>query len=308
MRTIRGMPTAALPLVLSALLLVSACSPDTLIILDPILAASTEDGDALSADLAAVVRANDRRPRVVILEDVSADHVREVVAASPAQLVFAPALLSGVVASVAETFPDRRFYLLGSEAELPLPTVQSVPFDRLAAFEQAGEVAAETADGRIVGLFLVDSPRRAKEADAFADSARNALQSQGRDPNRLSVRRFPSPPDSGVLRDAVSESVRDANQGAITVFAFFLGSGNGSVWELLEDRSAVRVITEVPFAVSRRAPRLLGWIETRWGDAVLAGLDHAESRGAAPPVAAARFFLAPTSNSALNLMMDSAED
>ncbi len=311
MRTTRAVPNAVLLLLLSSVFLSPACSPDTLIILDPILAAAPQDDTPLPGALADTVRAEGRTPQVTVLPSVSAEHLREAVASSPAQLVVAPSLLAGLLVSVAETFPDRRFYLLGSRADVPHPAVQPVPFDRIAAFETAAKVAAgaaEAADGRVVGLFLVDSPQRAREADAFREAAQRELESRGFDANRVSVRQFSATPGAGTLRDAITESMRNGEQQPVVVVALFLGAGNDTAWDLLQERRDASIVTEAPLAVSGESQRLLGWVESRWADALQTALQHAAEGTPEPPVAEARYFFATKSNLSLNLMIDPAED
>lgn len=313
MRAIHNIPARVVPVLFSAaLLLLAACTPDTLIVLDPVLAATSDNGDLLTRKLAETVRVHDRRPKVTVLDSVSADRLREAVALSSAQIVIAPALLSGPLVQAAGQFPDRRFYLLGSEADTPVSrasaTVYPVPFDRIAAFETAGEAAVRAADGEIVGMFLVNTPRRAREMEAFVDAAEREFESRGVDPNRLTQRRFESVPDAGMLRDAVTGSLRDTNEKEGTVFAFFLGIGNVTAWEALGGGHDLRIITEAPLPMNRKSPQLLGWIENRWSDAVRAALLHANDGRPDPPVAAARFFHGATAKSGLNLMMNHAED
>ena len=306
---------AALVAAAATIVLLPACAPDVLVIMDPILSATADAEGALTRELQRAGRRRNRRVAVVAMQDLSVTAFIHALETHLAPLVLAPGLVGTIAIEAAVDYPQRRFYLVGREVEPDGHNVAAVTFDRIAAFGAAGQAAAQrltelSAAGRAVPLtllFLVDSPQRAAELAAFRHAVEQKLAEPGTfeavPPAR--VQQYNDPPDADTLRlvlraDDRSETAGN-NRGGL--YAFFLASANTVAWEVVGNRPATIISEWLPPQTGDR--RVLGWIDHSWADALQAVLESGDAGFLRVP---ARYVHGPASNyEAVNTMAPAAD-
>ncbi|TVQ39879.1 MAG: hypothetical protein EA384_04740 [Spirochaetaceae bacterium] len=290
----------------AAAALLSACAPETLVILDPILSATANADGGLSRDLRRVGREHNRRVAVVPVAELSTVALVHALETNAAPEVLVPALFGTVALQVADDYPQRHFYLVGRDAAPRRANATAVAYERTAAFETAGRVAARFAVTRPGGgpgaagapaqltvLFLVDSPRRAAELAALRAAADREFAALGLSEAevRFRVEQYSDPPGGDALRTVLSPGRNRADDQDDALYAFFLGSANHTAWEVIGSR-AVNIITEwLPPQTGDR--RVVGWVAHSWTDALDAVLEASDGRRRAVLEVPARFIRGP---------------